>query len=83
MNDSKANSLHTLDHFNHPHQEGLNGIKIYLRALNVNGLPLGDIYHFYFSHVEMEALTSSIAKTFVEIYVATKSHVLFSTCFGN
>jgi hypothetical protein len=58
-------------------KRSLNGIELYLRAFNVNGWPFGEIYHFYFSHVEMEALASNLAKPFVETYMATKSHVIF------
>jgi hypothetical protein len=62
-------------------KRNLNGIKRYLRALNVNGCPFGEIYHFYFSHVEIEALASNLAKPFVETYMATNSHVISRTCF--
>ncbi len=47
----------------------------------MTGCPFGEIYHLYFSHVEMEALASSLAKPFVETYMVTKSHVIFPTCF--
>jgi len=62
-------------------KRSLNGIEIYLQALNVTSCPFGEIYHLYFSHVEMEALASSLAKPFVETYMVTKSHVIFPTCF--
>jgi hypothetical protein len=55
-NGSRANSPTNLIILTIHTKKNLNEIEIYLRTLNVNGCLFEEVYHFYFSHVEMEAL---------------------------